>query len=107
MPIDGEGEGSDTDALRTMLEPLEDLDIDSFLTPDTFNWCQQQLLDLGFTGDQSTELDPMRPFFQVYLQMRERVREHIDQGNTGPVLALTSAPKGGVKEYVSIRREVN
>ncbi|KAH6974058.1 hypothetical protein EDB80DRAFT_831108 [Ilyonectria destructans] len=82
-----------------MLAPLEDIDIDNFLTPDTFDWCQSRLLDLGFNGDQSLERDPMRPFFQIYLQLRQDIRDHIEGGNQGPTLALTAIPRGGVGRY--------
>ncbi|KAH7112005.1 hypothetical protein EDB81DRAFT_318346 [Dactylonectria macrodidyma] len=107
VPIDGEGEGSDTEALHTMLAPLEDIDIDNFLTPDTFDWCQSRLLDLGFNGDQSLERDPMRPFFQIYLQLRQDIRDHIEGGNQGPTLALTAIPRGGVGRYVSKGKEID
>lgn len=105
VPIDGEGEGSDTEALHTMLAPLEDIDIDNFLTPDTFDWCQSRLLDLGFNGDQSLERDPMRPFFQIYLQLRQDIRDHIEGGNQGPTLALTAIPRGGVGRYYTLLQQ--
>ena len=86
--------------VRTMLEPLEDVDIDRFMTPATTEWCDQQLEVLGFDGIIRTAEGHDRPHLQFYIQLRELVRDHIRSGQE-PQLELISVPEGGIERYVS------
>ena len=85
--------------LRTMLAPLESIEIDEFMTPATTEWCIQQLEDLGFDQTLRTEEDRKRPFLHIYIQLREHIQAHIVSGQE-PLLELTSIPVGGTEVYV-------
>lgn len=98
VPIQNNSEAQKV--LRTMLEPLEDIEIDEFLTYDTSQWCHQQLQSLGFDFRLRTIEDHQRPHLRIYLQFRDIVRQHIDSGET-PILELTPIPRGGTSRYVS------
>jgi hypothetical protein len=78
-----------------MLEPLHAVDIDAFLTPETAQWCTNQLA--LFDG---VEDDEEAPFLQTYLWLRERVREHRERRHQ-PTLTVIPPPTGGVSQYVS------
>jgi hypothetical protein len=94
-------EGSPAEeALRTMLHPLESIEIDEFLTLETNQWCDEQLASLGFDGILRTEEDHKRPHFQIYLALQERIQQHIDSGNE-PQLQVVPIPTGGQIRYVS------
>lgn len=95
VPLSNNEEDQDHDLLRTLLEPLENIDIDSFLTPFTDNWCQTQLQALGYIG--ITDLKAAVP---TYLQLRQLVQEYQGSGQL-PLLQLTDAPRGGFERYVS------
>jgi hypothetical protein len=84
--------------VRTMLDPLDAIDIDEFLLPETQAWCDQQLETLGFNG-QIPEGELYRPHLGFYLELRQRVREHI-LGQQEPQLGLTPIPRGGIEDYV-------
>lgn len=48
--------------LRTMLQPLENVNIDEFLTSTTLQWCKQQLRLLNFQPELRTAEDLVRPY---------------------------------------------
>ena len=87
-------------AVDEMLEPLEEIDIDSFMTIDTEVWCVNQLSDMGFDYQNEEEAQSSTPFIDAYLELRQRVKRHMRSGNA-PELALSEVPKGGVEDYVS------
>lgn len=86
--------------LRTMLQPLEQVDIDEFMTPITMQWCEQQLAALAFTPDLRTEEDLKRPHLQIYIHLRDLVKAHIESQQE-PHLELMPIPTGGTETYVS------
>jgi hypothetical protein len=96
-------EGSaEEQVLRTMYEPLQEIEIDEFMDQETQEWCKARLAELNFDpASLRTEEDYQRPHLQVYLQLRRIVREHIDSRQE-PQLAITPAPIGGTERYVSI-----
>lgn len=63
------------EVVRTMLAPLEEVNIDDFLTPATQEWCDRQLKAWGFTGTLEGE-QLQRPHLYTYLRLRQAVREH-------------------------------
>ena len=63
--------GDDRQALRTMLEPLEDIDIDSFLQEETEAWCVSQLTEMGFFNEELNNYQ--RPFITSYINLRQRI----------------------------------
>ena len=88
----------DCQALRTMLDPLRDIDIDSFLTPATEAWCTSQLEEIGFDQLQNDD----RPFLNTYVELRERIHNHLES-HLEPALELSPFPTGGIEQYVRIR----
>ena len=82
-----------------MLAPLENIEIDEFMTPATTEWCIQQIKDLGFDQTLRTEEDLKRPFLHIYIQLREHIQAHIVSGQE-PLLELTSIPIGETEVYV-------
>lgn len=96
----GVGAGSpEQDLIRTMLAPLDEVNVDDFLTPTTAAWCQAQLTELGFDPTLQTEEDRRRPYFNFYIQLKGRIQQHLDSGRE-PVLGMIEAPRGGVEHYV-------
>jgi hypothetical protein len=88
------------EVLRTMYKPLQDLEIDNFMDPQTQEWCNERLVEMNFDAESlRTEEDHRRPHLQVYLQFRDIVRHQIDSGEE-PRLAITDAPTGGTERYV-------
>ncbi|KAI1822344.1 hypothetical protein F4861DRAFT_532334 [Xylaria intraflava] len=95
-------EGSNADhLLRTMAAPLEDLEIDAFFPPETEEWCQTQLDDMGFDGILRTEEDHTHPHLHHYLELRRRVRVHRESGQA-PYLSITPHPTGGYDQYMTL-----
>lgn len=87
----------------SMLAPLDEIDIDSCLTPDTRMWCNAQLDDLGWTGTLGPEEDRAQPFKPFYLAMRERIHIHV-QTAAAPRLEITTRHAGGYRRFVSIMK---
>ncbi|KAH7034781.1 uncharacterized protein B0I36DRAFT_316935 [Microdochium trichocladiopsis] len=87
--------------LRTMYEPLQNIEIDEFLSAETVTWGNRQLQELQFTGVFRTADDLVRPYLWTYLQLRQRVRQHIDSGQL-PQLQVIEPPRGGCEEYLQI-----
>lgn len=85
-------------AVEEMLTPLLDIDIDSFMTPETVDWCTQKLQMFGHNDNEIRS--PKRPYINSYLALREEVKKHQESGLL-PTLQLTPIPRGGFKEYVS------
>ena len=83
-----------------MLEPLEEIEVDEFMTTATTEWCRARLKELGFTGELTDEDDDQRPFFKIYVQLRQLIQEHLKSGDS-PTLELTPAPTGGTERYIS------
>ena len=67
IPISDDEVASET--LHDMLEPLDGIDIDSFLPQETEEWCHQQLARTGFNW-RLDDVDFARPFFQAYTFLR-------------------------------------
>ncbi|KAI0535237.1 hypothetical protein GGR58DRAFT_480081 [Xylaria digitata] len=95
-------EGSATEQLvRTMADPLENVEIDAFFPAETENWCNTQLEDMGFDSILCTEEDRKHPYLRFYLELRRRVRRHRATGQA-PHLSITQHPLGGFDEYMNI-----
>ena len=93
----------ESEILRTMDEPLKDINIDDFLTLETEAWGDNYLQTIGFDWTLRTaDYTDFRPHLEVYLQLRQDIRQHIDENRT-PQLQLIEAPRGGVSEYVRIK----
>lgn len=95
----GDEQGSAQQALYEMLQPLDCVDIDSFLTEETEAWCTQQLQDLQVFEEEPNSAD--RPFISSYLALRLRIQEH-QQSGILPILQLSDIPRGGTQEYVNL-----
>ncbi|KAI8963489.1 hypothetical protein F5Y11DRAFT_319396 [Daldinia sp. FL1419] len=95
-------EGSKSyEAAKLMYAPLENVEIDEFMTPETTEWCEDKLRNLGYTGRFRTEEDQIRPHIETYLQLRDIVRAHMRSG-MAPNLALIEPPTGGTEAYVQL-----
>lgn len=94
-------EGSpEEEVLRTMYEPLQDIEIDDFMDAQTQAWCNDRLAELNFdVNSLRTDEDYIRPHLQTYLQLRRLVRQHLESGQE-PQLSITQAPIGGTERYV-------
>ncbi|KAI1761882.1 hypothetical protein GGR53DRAFT_449456 [Hypoxylon sp. FL1150] len=89
------------EAAQVMYQPLEDIEIDEFMTPETTEWCERQLEALGFDGILHTEEDHINPHIRTYVQLREIVRGHVISGQE-PHLQLIEAPTGGTERYIGL-----
>lgn len=96
VPLGHDEESDDREALRTMLDPLQDCDIDSFLSEETAAWCTRELLLPGFNNEIN---DPQRPFLPSYIQLRQRIQEHQQSGQL-PILSLSPINHGGAQQFV-------
>jgi hypothetical protein len=73
---------------------IEGFDLDEYLPPQTFEWCQTQLQQLGFDPHrppplQANELST--PYRSVYLQLRHHAQLHEQSGNL-PILEICEHP---------------
>ena len=80
-----------------MLEPLEDIDIDSFLQEETEAWCVSQLTEMGFFNEELNNYQ--RPFITSYINLRQRIQDHQESGQL-PILQLSPVPLGGAQRFV-------
>lgn len=79
-------------------------DMSAYLPEATLQWCTRTLLELGFdpyTPNIRSFADREEPFKNVYLQLRELVRDHIVQG-LEPTLSLLPNPTGSWEYEVSV-----
>jgi hypothetical protein len=83
-----------------MLDLVEDIDIDSFLSEETSSWCTSQLLLNGYNDlDRIDQDDYKRPHIAAYMFLRRHIQEH-RQSNQPPILQLTEVPLGGAHRFV-------
>jgi hypothetical protein len=87
-------------AVHTMMESVEDVNIDDFLTPETEQWCEERLREMEFNPSSLTDEDHVRPHLQIYLRLRDLIQNHLDQ-DAMPRLEMVPVRTGGVEEYVS------
>ncbi|OXV10153.1 hypothetical protein Egran_02085 [Elaphomyces granulatus] len=95
--VQNHGLAPDRELLRELQRDVGDWDIDEYLPTQTKNWCRGQLLGLGCPSgrvnmDQFFP-DGSRAHCEMYLQLREIVREHIISGEE-PVLEESMRPTG-------------
>ncbi len=86
-----------------MLQPLDLIDIESFLTAETDHWCADQLSEIGFNLENIHQVQSETPFLEVYKKMVVRVEKHMQTGNE-PSLALVQPPTGSFAEYAKLHQ---
>ncbi|KAL9614761.1 MAG: hypothetical protein Q9167_000752 [Letrouitia subvulpina] len=87
----------DEDVFRTLQNDISDHAQDEYLPPETLAWCTDYLQQQGFDPYHPPELSEAaatRPYQEIYLQLRERIRIHL-ASNTEPFLKLSERPCGG------------
>ncbi|KAM4063282.1 hypothetical protein HRG_013846 [Hirsutella rhossiliensis] len=92
-----------SEVLQDLLEPIQDIDIDSFLPQETEDWCNQELTTMGFGWELDPGRDHKHPFFGVYIQLRNRIRQHQESGHQ-PILAVAEPPRGGLARYEQLEQ---
>ncbi|KAJ5542946.1 hypothetical protein N7535_005369 [Penicillium sp. DV-2018c] len=101
-PKDVENFGLPVDAptLLAMQQDYANYDIDEYLPPDTFRWCEMQLQQLGFDPEKPPGRLPgdLQPFRSVYLALRERAWLH-ERSGAEPRLAVCGGAQG-LRGYV-------
>jgi hypothetical protein len=71
--------------------------VDEYLPRETLQWCHTQLLEMSFDSENPPPIpdeDRLSPHRTIYLQLRERIFQHVQQ-QLEPVLALSEKPLGG------------
>lgn len=97
IPLGEDDNADDRVVFRTMLDSVQEIDIDSFLSEETNNWCTTQLFEMGFFNE---ELDNFqRPHITAYITLRQRIKQHQESGQF-PILRMTDIPLGGLERYV-------
>jgi hypothetical protein len=94
----------DRSVLQEIAQPIQDIDIGTCLLPETKQWCDAKLLELGFAEARRgayRDPDKLQPLKRFYLDLRVCVDQHIRSGQA-PWLAYLEKPRGGVRRYVSI-----
>ena len=85
--------------LRTVKEgagPIAEWDINAYLLPETYDVCQRYFEEIQFNSQSATlsnALDRTNPFVQIYLGLRTKLQEYVEQGRT-PQLGVVSGPTG-------------
>lgn len=85
--------------LRTVKEgagPIAEWDINAYLLPETYDVCQRYFEEIQFNSQSatlSTAQDRTNPFVQIYLGLRTKLQEYMEQGRT-PQLGVVSGPTG-------------
>lgn len=97
VPLGEEEDSNDRIALRTMLNPLQDIEIDTFLPAETTDWCTRELSEMGFFQQEIESFD--RPFLLAYTTLQQCIQEHQQTGQL-PILGLTPIPTGGAHQYI-------
>jgi hypothetical protein len=101
-PIDGVQDwrnNIDPTILRTIIEGtgmVSEWDIDAYLPSETYEVCQNYFQSINFdieTAIITTSIERANPFLQVYLGLRTKLQEYIEQGRS-PELNLLSVPTG-------------
>ena len=71
--------------------------MNEYLPKETLQWCRTELLEMNFDPENPPpipEEDRLSPHRTIYLQLRERIFQHVQQ-QLEPVLALSEKPYGG------------
>jgi hypothetical protein len=71
--------------------------VDKYLPREILQWCHTQLLEMDFDPENPPPIpdkDWLSPHRTIYLQLRERIFQHVRQ-QLEPVLALSEKPLGG------------
>ncbi|KAL4933488.1 uncharacterized protein BDV17DRAFT_252101, partial [Aspergillus undulatus] len=86
----------DPELLQALQDDVRDWDADEYLPTETYNWTLNQLLQLDFDPRRPPESaggEVFIPFRTVYLELRSRIKAHIQAGST-PNLGLSQRPIG-------------
>ncbi|OTB10518.1 hypothetical protein K445DRAFT_317135 [Daldinia sp. EC12] len=89
------------EAAKIMYSAVENIEIDDFMTPETTDWCEEQLEIIGYNGMLNANEDQIRPHLQIYLELRDIVRYHVISGEA-PHLELIQPPTGGTEAYIQL-----
>jgi hypothetical protein len=73
---------------------LISLDMEEYLPPNTYQWCQDQLHQLHFDISEPPE-DVKIPYRTIYLQLRTALDQHLASGDL-PELGLSAKPTGAL-----------
>ncbi|KAG6094894.1 hypothetical protein E4U30_002947 [Claviceps sp. LM220 group G6] len=102
VPLGQSGDADDRIALAQMLDPLQSVDTQAFLSPDTEDWCNVQLHRMGFLQAEIAECT--RGYMNSYLQLRQLIRQHQDS-NAQPSLRLAPIPPGDSGELIRLLQQ--
>jgi len=90
----------DRDRLRS-LQNIADQDpsqLDDFLPEETMEVCEVYLTEIGGIPMQPQAAELENPYLQQYLHLRDRLEQHILNGEE-PAVGLLRSPEGGVKLF--------
>jgi len=82
--------------LSSIREPYSGWDMDAYLPEETKSWCDSFFRTIGFEFPRACESAieaSMNPFLDIYRQLREAVKVHIESKEQ-PHLSLLAAPRG-------------
>ncbi|KAL3475663.1 hypothetical protein BJX99DRAFT_271041 [Aspergillus californicus] len=80
----------------TLQQDVQDWDANKYLPQETYNWTFIQLRQLGFNPQNPPDNaggDVFTPFITIYIDLRTRIKAHIDKGSA-PNLSLSTRPTG-------------
>jgi hypothetical protein len=98
--VENFGLAADVPALQLLQQNHVDYDTEQYLPPDTLQWCEAQLQQLGFDPRKPPPRMPgdLQPFRSVYLALRERAWHH-ERSGAEPKLAICGMASQGLRGY--------
>ena len=90
----------DPDLVESFSQEVEAYDLDEYLPVDTLQWCRETMSTLGYDLDTLTAGELLddgsgrRVHGQAFIQLKERIQQHLHAGNHDPILAESDIPIG-------------
>ncbi|CCE27609.1 hypothetical protein E4U22_008115 [Claviceps purpurea] len=102
VPFGQSGDADDRIALTQMLDPLQSVDTQAFLSLETGDWCNIQLQRMGYLEAEVAECT--QRCLNSYLQLRQLIQQHQDS-NAQPILRLAPVPPGDSGELIRLLQQ--
>ncbi|KAG6147081.1 hypothetical protein E4U47_004265 [Claviceps purpurea] len=102
VPFGQSGDADDRIALTQMLDPLQSVDTQAFLSLETGDWCNIQLQRMGYLEAEVAECT--QQCLNSYLQLRQLIQQHQDS-NAQPILRLAPVPPGDSGELIRLLQQ--
>ncbi|KAG6172823.1 hypothetical protein E4U51_006859 [Claviceps purpurea] len=102
VPFGQSGDADDRIALTQMLDPLQSVDTQAFLSLETGDWCNIQLQRMGYLEAEVAECT--QRCLDSYLQLRQLIQQHQDS-NAQPILRLAPVPPGDSGELIRLLQQ--